>query len=43
MNFKESEDLYYSQNGEWVEVNENLVTTGITDFRLHQMGEVLYF
>jgi len=42
MNFIASEDLYYSRNGEWVQVDENLVTVGVTDFRLHQLGEVLY-
>lgn len=42
MNFLVSEDLYYSQNGEWVQVDENLVTVGMTDFRLHQLGEILF-
>ena len=37
-----SEEFYYSQNGEWVQVDENLVTVGLTDFRLHQLGEVLF-
>lgn len=37
-----SEEFYYSQNGEWVQVDENLVTVGLTDFRLQQLGEVLF-
>ena len=42
MNYMTSEEFYYSQNGEWVQVDENLVTVGLTDFRLHQLGEVLF-
>ncbi|MGZ5279809.1 MAG: glycine cleavage system protein GcvH [Pseudobdellovibrionaceae bacterium] len=42
MNFITSEEFYYSQNGEWVQVDENLVTVGLTDFRLDQLGEVLF-
>jgi len=42
MNFITSEEFYYSQNGEWVQVDENLVTVGLTDFRLYQLGEVLF-
>lgn len=42
MNFVMSEEFYYSNGGEWIQVDENLVTTGLTDFRLHQLGEVLF-
>jgi glycine cleavage system H protein len=42
MNFVTSEEFYYSQNGEWVQVEENLATVGLTDFRLNQLGEVLF-
>jgi len=42
MNYVTSEEFYYSQNGEWVQVDENLVTAGLTDFRLNQLGEILF-
>lgn len=42
MNYMTSEEFYYSQTGEWVQVDETLVTVGLTDFRLYQLGEVLF-
>lgn len=42
MNFKVFEEFYYARRGEWAQVDENLVTIGLTDFRLNQLGEVLY-
>ncbi|MES2802627.1 MAG: glycine cleavage system protein GcvH [Bdellovibrionota bacterium] len=42
MNFKVSDEIYYARNGEWIQVDENLVTVGLTDFRLYELGEVLF-
>lgn len=42
MNFKVSDEIYYTRSGEWVQVDENLVTVGLTDFRLHELGEILF-
>ncbi|PIU00981.1 MAG: glycine cleavage system protein H [Bdellovibrionales bacterium CG10_big_fil_rev_8_21_14_0_10_45_34] len=42
MNFTVSENLYLSHNGEWIRVDENLVSIGLTDFRLSWLGEVLF-
>jgi glycine cleavage system H protein len=42
MNFFMSEEFYYSLSGEWVQVDENLVTVGLTDLRLQELGEVLF-
>ena len=41
-NFTVPDELYYSKSHEWAQIDENLVTVGLTDFRLNQMGEVLY-
>ena len=37
-----SEELYYARTHEWAQVDENVVTVGLTGFRLHQLGEVLF-
>ena len=42
MNFNVPEELYYSQNHEWAYVDENTATVGLTEFRLDQIGEVLF-
>jgi len=36
------EELYYTKNHEWLQVDENLVTVGLTEHALQQLGEVLY-
>jgi glycine cleavage system H protein len=36
------EELYYSKTHEWIHVDENLVTVGLTEFALNDLGEVLY-
>ncbi|WP_374073490.1 glycine cleavage system protein GcvH [Bdellovibrio bacteriovorus] len=36
------EELYYTKNHEWLQVDENLVTVGLTEHALDQLGEVLY-
>lgn len=36
------EELYYSQNHEWLQVDENLVTVGLTEYAVERLGEILY-
>jgi len=34
--------LYYSEDHEWVKVEDGVATIGITDFAQHSMGEIVY-
>ena len=36
------EDYYYTKDHEWAQVDENVVTVGITDYAQDQLGEVVY-
>lgn len=36
------EDNYYTKDHEWAQVDENIVTVGITEFAQNQLGEVVY-
>src|SRR3954470_13844037 len=36
------EDFYYTKDHEWAQVDENIVTIGITEFAQEQLGEVVY-
>jgi glycine cleavage system H protein len=36
------EEYYYSKDHEWAQVDENIVTVGITQFAQEQLGEVVY-
>lgn len=36
------EDYYYTKDHEWAQVDENIVTVGITDYAQQQLGEVVY-
>ena len=36
------EDYYYTKDHEWAQVDENVVTVGITQFAQEQLGEVVY-
>ena len=36
------EDYYYSKDHEWAQVDENIVTVGITEFAQNSLGEVVY-
>lgn len=36
------EDYYYTKDHEWAQVDENIVTVGITEFAQGQLGEVVY-
>ena len=36
------EDYYYTKDHEWAQVDENVVTVGITEFAQDTLGEVVY-
>lgn len=41
-NFRVPEENYYTKDHEWAQVDENLVTVGITEFAQNSLGEVVY-
>ncbi|NRQ50641.1 glycine cleavage system protein GcvH [Aeromicrobium stalagmiti] len=36
------EDLFYSEEHEWVRLDEDIATIGITDFAQDQLGDIVY-
>lgn len=42
MGFIVPEDLYYTKDHEWAQVDENIVTVGITEFAQDSLGEIVY-
>lgn len=42
MAFHVPEEYYYSKDHEWAQVDENIVTVGITEFAQDQLGEIVY-
>lgn len=36
------EDYYYTKEHEWAQVDENIVTVGITEFAQNSLGEIVY-
>jgi len=36
------EDYLYSKDHEWIQVQDNVGTIGITDFAQHELGDVVY-
>ena len=36
------EDYYYSKDHEWAQVDENIVTVGITEYAQQSLGELVY-
>lgn len=36
------EDLFYSEEHEWVRLDEEIATVGITDFAQGQLGDIVY-
>ncbi|MFT4298133.1 MAG: glycine cleavage system protein GcvH [Aeromicrobium sp.] len=36
------EDLYYSEEHEWVRIDDDVATVGITDFAQDQLGDIVY-
>ncbi|GAB6086502.1 glycine cleavage system protein GcvH [Alkaliphilus crotonatoxidans] len=39
---KTVEGLYYSKDHEWVKVEGNQATIGVTDYAQHQLGEIVF-
>lgn len=42
MAFNIPEDYYYTKDHEWAQVDENIVTVGITEFAQDSLGEIVY-
>jgi glycine cleavage system H protein len=36
------EDYYYTKDHEWAQVDENIVTVGVTEFAQQALGEIVY-
>lgn len=36
------EDYYYTKEHEWAQVDENIVTVGLTEFAQNSLGEIVY-
>ncbi len=41
-NFHIPEEYYYTKDHEWAQVDENIVTVGITEYAQDAMGEIVY-
>jgi glycine cleavage system H protein len=41
-NFHVPEEYYYTKDHEWAQVDENIVTVGLTEFAQNSLGEVVY-
>src|ERR1700733_13204592 len=41
-NFNVPEEYYYTKDHEWAQVDENVVTVGITEYAQDTLGEVVY-
>ncbi len=42
MAYRIPEDNYYTKEHEWAQVDENIVTVGVTEFAQNQLGEIVY-
>lgn len=42
MSYQLPEDFYYTKDHEWAQVDENIVTIGITEYAQEQLGEIVY-
>ena len=42
MSSKDIEDLYYSKNDEWLKIEDDIGTIGITDYAQDQLGDIVY-
>lgn len=40
--YKFPSDLNYTNTHEWVEINDNSATIGITDYAQHQLGDIVF-
>lgn len=41
-NIRVPEENYYTKDHEWAQVDENIVTVGITEYAQDQLGEIVY-
>jgi glycine cleavage system H protein len=39
---KTPENLYYTNEHEWVQINDDIATVGVTDFAQSSLGDVVY-
>lgn len=42
MAYRIPEDYYYTKDHEWAQVDENIVTVGITEYAQDALGEIVY-
>lgn len=42
MNLNLPEALYYTKDHEWIKLDGNIATIGITDFAQHELGDIVY-
>lgn len=42
MSFNVPEEYYYTKDHEWAQVDENVVTVGITEYAQDTLGEIVY-
>jgi glycine cleavage system H protein len=42
MEYEFPDELKYLQTHEWVRIEDNIATVGITDYAQHQLGDVVY-
>jgi glycine cleavage system H protein len=42
MSYNLPEDFYYTKDHEWAQVDENIVTIGVTDYAQSTLGEIVY-
>jgi glycine cleavage system H protein len=42
MGYNFSEDYYYTKDHEWAQVDENVVTVGVTEYAQSSLGEIVY-
>jgi len=40
--FHVPEDYYYTKDHEWAQVDENIVTVGVTEYAQQSLGEIVY-
>ncbi|MCB5252597.1 MAG: glycine cleavage system protein GcvH [Candidatus Cloacimonadaceae bacterium] len=36
------EDLYYTESHEWVRIEDDIATVGISDFAQHELGDIVF-
>jgi len=42
MDYEFPDNLKYTKTHEWVRIEDNVATVGITDFAQHQLGDIVY-